>query len=93
MSHDFNDAAGYRTFGPRWPLMEPSKGNQRQVVHWAATDEAKAMPYRNCGDYRRNCGDKNELTKREFWDACTDDDKKIMKQFAEVFDAKWEGEQ
>ena len=35
MAHDF---------GPRWPLLDPSKGQERQVVHWTATTEAKALP-------------------------------------------------
>lgn len=87
--HDFTKAVGYRDFGPRYPLMEPSKGSQRKIVHWTATDEAKAIPnHHPRGDFRK--GEKNEMNKREFWSKCTDEDKQVMKQFAEVFDAKWE---
>tara|TARA_R110000803_G_scaffold28011_10_gene65144 strand:+ start:12248 stop:12523 length:276 start_codon:yes stop_codon:yes gene_type:complete len=44
-SFDFNNAKGYRSYGPRWPTMEASKVNERQVIHWTATDAAKAIPY------------------------------------------------
>jgi hypothetical protein len=86
---DYTDSKHYRGFGPRWPAMEPSKGTQRRIVHWTATDEAKAIPnpYPR-GDYKK--GDKNTMTKREFWNALGDEDKAVMRQFADVFDAQWE---
>ena len=87
--HDYTKSKNHLGFGPRFPAMEPSKANQRRIVHWTATDAAKAIPNTHArGNFRK--GERNEQTKHEFWNACAEEDTVIVKQFAEVFDATWE---
>ena len=66
--------------------MEASKGNQKRVVWWTAHPRVDV-------EYKKDAPEKNTLTKRQFWDACTEEDRVVVKQFAEVFGAKWEGEE
>ena len=77
MKHDFTNAAGYRGFGPRWSLPEPSKGQERQVVHWCATDEAKALPnplIQKRADFAAQIGD----DEKAFW-------QEMRKEFGAMF--------
>ena len=64
-------------FGPRWPLQEPSRGQERQVRHWCATDEAKALPNpfrQRAKDYAAQMSDDERL----FW-------KEVRQEFGAVF--------
>lgn len=67
-------------------MQEASKGNQRRVVWWTAHPRVDVK-------YKHHPMERNTQTKHEFWDSCTEEDKVIVKQFAEVFQAKWEGEE
>ena len=44
-------------------------------------------------EYKKAPREKNEMTKTAFWDACVEEDRVVLRQFAEVFNAKWEGEE
>ena len=42
-------------------------------------------------EYKKSPREYNTQTKHEFWNACTEEDRVVVAQFAEVFEAKWEG--